>query len=224
MHPFSHADSRESIAATESRSHAQNFLSALQQYIDRNTPTDTDENRYSPPPIGAPQELSDAQVPSVMGVDGTEQNKLDEAAAEAMCNDIAGSLGEEAFQNQFQNPEALEAWRTHIQQAFRNRTRELRDEREEKLKKFMEKAKSSNAAHTADELYEMAMNEMRRHYKILREAETMERKLRAVGTKSRLSSPTSPPRWLQRHLQSSSTSYILFWHNVPGCTSNSRPV
>ena len=61
-HAQSHTDSRHSVEQTESRSDAQNFLSALQQYIDQNTTTEPEENRYSPPPIGAPQDHNNANV------------------------------------------------------------------------------------------------------------------------------------------------------------------
>ena len=70
-HPpaLSHTDSRHSVEQTESRSDAQNFLSALQQYIDQNTTTDPEENRYSPPPIGAPQgHTANATIPSFVSV------------------------------------------------------------------------------------------------------------------------------------------------------------
>ena len=185
-HAQSHTDSRHTVEQTESRSDAQNFLSALQQYIDQNTTTEPEENRYSPPPIGAPQDhiTANATVPSVMGFFGADQARSDALAASSMCEEIEDSLGE-ALDHQFQSGDDREAWKDQVRKAFQARLAELRQERENKLADFIKNAGSTKARHTAEDIYTMSINELLRHYRVLRDARAAEKQLLATNGANR---------------------------------------
>ena len=185
-HAQSHTDSRHTVEQTESRSDAQNFLSALQQYIDQNTTTEPEENRYSPPPIGAPQDhiTADANIPSVMGYFGADQARSDALAASSMCEEIEDSLGE-ALEHQFQSGDDREAWKDQVKRGFQARLAELRQERENKLAEFIKNAGSTKARHTAEDIYTMSTNELLRHYRVLRDAKVAEKQLLATNGANR---------------------------------------